>query len=173
MDPRIPTGSRAPNFLLRDLDGHPHALEHYHGRITILNFWSAECEWSQRADEQLAVMMEGWESGINWISIAPNANEKVETLKAAAVARKLPLVLHDPERSVAEMYGAEMTPHLVVIDPQGRIRYQGAFDDRTFRQKTATRNYLQEAVDALQTGESPPEESVPAYGCMIVYYDQD
>jgi peroxiredoxin len=172
MQTNIPTGSPAPNFLLRDLDGYPHTLEHYHGRITILNFWSAECVWSRRADEEMAEMMGDWKEGINWISIAPNANESQELLKAAAAERKLPLVLHDEDRSVTDLYGAQMTPHLFVLDKQGLVRYQGAFDDRTFRQKTATRNYLKEAVEALLAGETPPLEHAPAYGCTIVYYDQ-
>lgn len=169
----LQTGRPAPDFVLRDLDGHPHTLSHYRGRIVVLNFWSAECPWSQRADEEIKAFMQEWGSRVLWVSIAPNANEPLNEIREEAGARGLPLVLHDPERGVTEMYGAEMTPHLFVLDEDGVLRYQGAFDDVTFRQKTPTRNYLKDAVEAVLEGETPEIETAPAYGCTIVYYAGD
>jgi len=163
-------GSPAPEFLLRDLDGHPHALSHYHGRVVVLNFWSAECEWSARADAALNEWRNGWGSELEWISIAPNANEPVEQLRDEAQKRGLPLVLHDPEREVAGLYGAEMTPHFFVVDPAGVLKYTGALDDVTFRQKEPTRHLLKDAVDAVLAGETPDPDHVQPYGCAIVWH---
>ena len=163
-------GIPAPEFLLRDLEGHPHALSHYHGRIVVLNFWSAECEWSERADTALAAWRTDWGGEVEWISIAPNANETVEALRTEAEKRGLPLVLQDPEREVTELYGAEMTPHFFVVDASGILRYTGALDDVTFRQTEPTRHYLREAVDAVLAGEKPEVETVQPYGCTIVYF---
>lgn len=170
--PRLSTGAPAPDFLLRDPQGHPHALSHYRGRVVVLNFWSATCPWSERADGEIAGMMARWGANVAWISIAPNANETVDQIRAAADKRGLPLVLLDPERAVTELYGAEMTPHLFVLDAGGRLHYQGAFNDITFRQPEASRNYLQEAVGALLAGEEPALDAAPAYGCTIVYYPE-
>ncbi len=169
-DQLLTCGEPAPDFLLRDLDGHPHALSHYRGRIVILNFWSAECPWSRSADETLAELTSGWGESVEWISIAPNANEPPDLLRREAAARGLPLLLHDPDRAVTGLYGAEMTPHLYVIDPGGVLRYQGAFDDRTFRKPDPTRNYLREAVQAVLAGEPPEIAQSPPYGCTIVHY---
>ncbi|HUF38302.1 MAG TPA: redoxin domain-containing protein [Anaerolineales bacterium] len=163
-------GAPAPEFLLRDLNGHPHALSHYHGRVVILNFWSAECEWSERADAALAGWRAEWGGQVEWISIAPNANEGVEQLRAEAEKRGLPLVLHDPEREVTDLYGAEMTPHFFVVDPGGVLQYVGALDDVTFQQTEPTRHLLKEAVDAVLAGKTPEVGSAPAYGCTIVYF---
>ena len=172
METRLKNDEPAPDFLLRDLDGHPHTLSHYRGRITLLNFWSAECKWSKNADDALRGLTADWGPGVNWISIAPNANESLDLLRETAGQRGLPLVLHDPERKVTELYGAEMTPHFFVLDENGLLRYQGALDDTNFRRRTPTRHHLQEAVEALLAGEAPPEGVTPAYGCTIVYYDQ-
>lgn len=163
-------GQPAPDFVLRDLEGRPHTLSHYRGRVVVLNFWSAECPWSRRADEAIHAFMETWGDRVVWISIAPNASETLDEIRAEARARHLPLLLHDSEREVTERYGAEATPHLYVLDEKGTLRYRGAFDDVTFRQKTPTRNYLKEAVDALLAGEEPVISAAPAYGCTIVYY---
>jgi hypothetical protein len=41
-------------------------------------------------------------------------------------------------------------------------------DDVTFRQRKATRFFLEEAVEALLDGRLPALEQTPAYGCTIV-----
>ncbi len=168
----LKTGEIVPDFLLRDLDGHPHTLSHYRGQIVVVNFWSAECPWSKRADEEIADLRETWESRVVWMYIAPNANETLEEIGREANNRKLPLVLHDHDRLVAAAFGAETTPHIYVIDVDGRLRYQGAFDDVTFRKKTASTNYLREAVNALLAGKSPPVGEAQPYGCTIVHYPE-
>ena len=168
----LTTGQTAPDFLLRDLDGHPHALSHYHGQIVVINFWSAECPWSKRADEEISNFREEWKDEVRWIFIAPNANETPEHIREEAQKRNLPLVLLDPERQVTDLLGAETTPHIYVIDSDGILRYQGAFDDVTFRQKTPTINFLKQAVDAVRAGKPPEIEFAPPYGCTIVYYPE-
>lgn len=102
------------------------------------------------------------------LSIASNRNEKVEDLKQAAETRHLPSVLLDPECKVADMFKAETTPHVFVIDRDGILRYRGPVDDVRFRHRVATRFYLDEAVESLLGGRLPTITEAPAYGCTIV-----
>ena len=163
-------GEPAPSFELPDLDGVPHRLEAYRGRIVVLNFWSAECPWSERADRALQPLLEGWGSRVALLTIASNANEPLELLRHTAETRGLLRVLHDAHQEAADRYGAQTTPHLFVVDAHGLLRYQGAFDDVTFRRRTPTRNYLEEAVEALLPGRAPDPAQTPPYGCTIVRY---
>ena len=103
-------------------------------------------------------------------SIASNANEPPDLLRRVAAERGLPLLLHDPDHHVADLYDAQTTPHLFVLDAEGNVRYQGAFDDVTFRQRRPNRFYLHQAVEALLTGEEPNPEQTNPYGCTIVRY---
>jgi len=168
----------APDFTLFDLDGNIHHLADYRGHYVILNFWSAECPWSERTDQALIPALARWAASsrhgnaphVVLLPIAPNANEPPEKLAAVAAARGLPLVLRDTDRQVTEIYNAQTTPHVFVISPAGILRYQGAFDDVTFRQRTLTRHYLKDAVDALLRGDAPDPSETPAYGCTIVFY---
>jgi hypothetical protein len=54
------------------------------------------------------------------------------------------------------------------MDRMGILRYRGAVDDVTFRRRTATRFYLEEAVEALLAGRLPDLSETLAYGCAIV-----
>jgi hypothetical protein len=74
----------------------------------------------------------------------------------------------DANHVVADLYGAVTTPHVFVMDKDGILRYHGAVDDVTFRNRKASRFFLQEAVDSLLDGHLPPLTETPAYGCAIV-----
>jgi peroxiredoxin len=159
----------APDFTLPDLARRKHRLIDYRHTIVVLNFWSAECPWVARSDPQLKRYLEEWGEAVTLLLIASNANEPPEMMARVAAERGWPVILRDARGEVAKTYGAETTPHFFVIDRQGLLRYRGAFDDVTFRQRIPTVNYLKSAVEALLLGEAPNPAETPAYGCTIVY----
>jgi peroxiredoxin len=160
----------APGFSLPDLHGQPHALSDFLGRICIINFWSAYCPWAKEADTELHSYLEEWEEQVVLLSIASNANESPAEMAAAAAERGISIVLHDADRTVAERYGAETTPHLFVVDAAGVLQYQGGLNNKTFRQRVPTQFYVKAAVDRLLAGQMPDPAETAAYGCTIVYY---
>jgi peroxiredoxin len=157
-----------PDFELPDLEDRPHRLDDLRGRIVVVNFWSCECPQSERTDPQLKELASGVDDFPVLLSIASNRNESPQAISSVARARGLPMVLVDAEHEVADLYGAQTTPHVFVIDVDGILRYRGAVDDVTFRQRNASRFYLREALDALRRGETPPVSETLAYGCTIV-----
>ena len=157
----------APDFELPDLDGNLHRLSDYHGRIVIVNFWSCECPHSERTDKSIMAMLMQWRDVV-MLSIASNRSENVEALKKAAEARRLPTVLLDANCRVADLFEAQTTPHVFVIDRVGILRYRGSVDDFTFRNRIPTRFYLDLAVESLLNGQLPALAESPAYGCAIV-----
>ena len=168
MDTLIPTNQPAPGFSLHDLEGGLHRLEEARGRILVLNFWSAECPWVERADRELVKYLSRWSEGVLLWTVASNADESSGLLQRVAEQRGLPLVLTDDRHLVADLFGAQATPHFFVIDGLGILRYQGALDDVTFRQREARRFYLHEAVQTLLEGRLPDPAETLAYGCSIV-----
>jgi peroxiredoxin len=170
MDPVILTGQAAPDFTLPDLDGRSHSLNSYQGKVVILNFWSAECPYARRASQEMNKFLKAWGNSVILLDVASNATEPPQMLQQAAKAQRLSLVLLDADHAVADLYGAATTPHVYVIDQVGILRYQGAFDDITFRQPTATQNYLRSAVEAVLKGLEPDPAQTPPYGCAIVRF---
>ena len=158
----------ALDFELYDRQGDVHALSAYRGKIVIVNFWSAECVHSERTDLWIVSQFAEWGSGVELLPIAANANESPESVDQAVLARGIPRVLIDTGHIVADRYEAICTPHIFLLDPDGILRYRGAVDDVAFRQKIATRNYLQEAVEALMQGRPLEVTETPAYGCALV-----
>lgn len=169
----LSTGSPAPQFTLPDLSGNRVSLADFRGRILILNFWSAECPWALRVDEALALYLPGWGKRVQLVAVASNKNENDSMLAKAAARRGIDLVLDDRSQLVADLYGGVTTPHFFVVDEKGILRYQGAYDDVTFRQRQPTRAYLPEAIQALLAGKQPPLSETPTYGCTIVRIEDE
>ena len=171
MDTVIDIGSRAPEFWLPDLLGEDHSLNEFMGKIVVLYFWSAECDWCLRVDKELISYLEDWKDRVAVLWIASNANEGRELIEKVASERKIPGVLLDTTQQVADLYGTLTTPQLFILDQEGNLAYQGAWDDITFRQRVATQVYVPQVVDTLMSGKPLPVTQTPSYGCMLVRFD--
>lgn len=159
----------APLFELRDLEGRLYRLQDYRGRIVVVNFWSAECPISEDYDAYFNEFVDRYApQGVVLLAVDSNTYEDERILREALSQRTLKFpVLRDPGNKVADLYGAETTPHVFVVDQKGILRYRGHVDDRSWRQKHPTTNYLELVVKALLAGESPPVRERPPFGCTI------
>ncbi|HAV77252.1 MAG TPA: hypothetical protein DCX53_07850 [Anaerolineae bacterium] len=158
----------APDFELRDIQGNPHKLSDHRGKIVVVNFWSCECPHSERADKSIMKSLAKWNGDVQLLSISSNRNESAQSVEEIARKRGIPTVLIDAGHVVADLYRAVTTPHVFVVDKDGILRYRGAVDNVTFRQRKATRFFLDEAVESLIDGHLPALTETPGYGCTIV-----
>ena len=157
-----------PDFELPDIHGQLHRLSHYRGKVVIVNFWSCKCPHSERTDKVIIPMFGQWQEDAAMLSIASNRGENIQDAKKAAEARRLQTVLLDADCQVADLFEAQTTPHVFVIDREGILRYRGSVDDVTFRQRIPTRFFLNLAVESLLEGHFPKLTESPAYGCTII-----
>ena len=81
-------------------------------------------------------------------------------------------VLLDGTSATGRAYSAKTTPHMFVIDPAGKIVYNGAIDDkrsaRESDRKTAN-NYVRAALTEAVAGKPVSVASTTPYGCTIKY----
>jgi peroxiredoxin len=172
MDPIISIGEQAPQFQLPDLKGSLYSLRDLLDRIVVVNFWSAECEWCERVDHELTSFLDPWKDQVKVLWIASNTNESGDLIKKVATDRNIPTVLLDADQQVADLYGAQTTPHFFVIDANGKLAYQGAWNDVTFRQRVATQVYVPLVIDALKRNLIPEVTQTPPYGCVLVRFPE-
>ena len=159
----------APDFTLPMVDGGRLSLSDLRGYVVIINFWSAECAWSRRADVLLVYRALTWESkGVRMVGIASNYNELESQIRYETQNRHLryPVVM-DFDHRVADLYKAETTPHFFVLDRQGLARYIGALDDATQEARDARTLYLDKSVNALLNNRDPELPCTIPYGCEL------
>ena len=94
----------------------------------------------------------------------PTAGLAAEKIKAAAW-------LDDGSGAIGKAYGLRTTPHMVVIDKEGTVAYNGAIDDNpsTDENPRKARNYVREAIDKLVAGQKPSVTTTKPYGCPVKY----
>jgi peroxiredoxin len=79
--------------------------------------------------------------------------------------------LHDESQDVARALGAEVTPHVFVLDGQHRLVYRGA-PDADHRDAAQDAGWLRRALDAVLAGEAVAEPETRARGCGVKWRTQ-
>ena len=78
----------------------------------------------------------------------------------------------DAEGEVGRTYGAKTTPHMFVINAEGKLVYQGAIDDKESASeggKGAKVNFVAQAIDEVMAGKAVSQNSTRPYGCSVKY----
>ena len=80
--------------------------------------------------------------------------------------------LDEGEGTAGKLYGAQTTPHIFIINPDGKLIYQGAIDDIPSVDKadiaTAV-NYVDAVLTAALAGNPVTTPSSKSYGCSVKY----
>jgi peroxiredoxin len=172
-------GEPAPAFNLKSVGGQTHSLADDRGKIVVLEWTNPGCPVVQRhyrSGLMPAAQKAAREKGVIWLAInstnpghsnyrEPDALQKIYSDWKAAYT----LQLMDADGAAGKAYGAKTTPHIFVIDDQGRIAYNGAIDNDTSGDKADRTNYALAAIDALLGGKSVAVATTQPYGCSVKY----
>ncbi len=173
---------QAPAFELKDVNGNTHSLEQYAGKIVVLEWINYECPFVVKFYKP--GVMQGWqekytEKGVIWLSICSSApgtqgHYSIEDWHKHIAERevKATAVLLDEDGTVGKAYDARTTPHMYVIDKDGKLVYAGGIDDRRSTNSDHikdSRNFVVEAVNALLTGGEIEVAEAAPYGCSVKY----
>ncbi len=163
-------GETVPDFELKDTTSTVHKLSSDHRKIVMIHFWSATCPFVIRYQDELKSLTDDYgKQGVISLGIDSNKNEKLEDIKKVAAARKLNYpVLLDLGNKVADQFGAVTTPHLFLIDKEGKLIYEGAVDDQGWSENNIPKKFY--ARDALEQAVKGIPVTVPqtkSVGCTI------
>jgi AhpC/TSA family len=172
-------GSPAPDFSLTAIDGKIHKLSDFRGKIVVLEWTNPGCPVVQRHYKNglmPALQKEGTDRGVVWLTVnSTNPNhanyQTPEALqyvygdwKAAFTA-----LLMDADGKAGKAFGARTTPHMFIVDKEGKLAYNGAVDDDPQGSKETRINYVRLAVDSLLKGEPVATSATKPYGCSVKY----
>lgn len=179
---QVRTGEQAPGFSLPDIHGNVNSLSSFAGHYVVLEWINYECPFVKKhydSGNMQELQKEYTEKGVIWLTIASSAPGKQGHYSAAEhkgiLAKKEfagTALLLDPEGKVGRAYAAKTTPHMFVIDPSGKVIYQGAIDDNSSAKKEDAKtagNYVRAALDAAMDGKPVETPSTAPYGCSVKY----
>jgi hypothetical protein len=122
---------------------------------------------------------EAAKDGVVWLSVIssrPGSQGHVTPAEADALtdsrnAAPAGVILDEPG-TIGRAYGARTTPHMAVIDPQGRLAFIGGIDDKPTAREAdidGATNYVRLALDAVKSGQPVATPVARPYGCSIKY----
>lgn len=140
-------------------------------KVTILFFLTTECPIGNRFAPEIDRIVRDYQAR----GVMCHAVYTHETVTEVAGHLReyhfsLSAVL-DPDRKLAKLTGATVTPEACVLSPAGEILYRGRIDDRvvkfgTVRVEPQVRD-LRLALDAILAGKPVAEKFTRAIGCYI------
>ncbi|MEY2510479.1 MAG: hypothetical protein QOE26_1242 [Verrucomicrobiota bacterium] len=175
-------GTTAPDFSLTDSKGKTQTVSQYKGKYVVLEWFNPDCPFvkkhygsgnMQKLQEELTA------KGVVWLSIDSSAPGLEGNLSAEQAEKKIAewktkqtaLVL-DPDGKAGRSYGAKNTPHMFVINPEGKIIYEGAIDSKATPNPSdiaSSTNYVKVALEESLAGKTVTNANTKPYGCSVKY----
>lgn len=172
----------APGFSATAADGKKIDLHALRGKTVVLEWTNHECPFVKKHYESGNIpqlQKEATAQGIVWlqvISSAPHHEGYVDgtaAIKLNAERGAAPSnTLLDPEGTLGKLYGAQASPHLFIINPQGVLVYKGGIDSIPSADKAdiaKAENYVKTALGELAAGRKVTKASTRPYGCSVKY----
>jgi peroxiredoxin len=177
-------GSPAPAFTATDSHGQSHSLDQYRGKYVVLEWHNQGCPYTKKhyvSGNMQSLQKEWTAKGVAWFTVISSApgeqgyvTDPQENAYLAQMHADPTAVLMDANGKLGHLYGAKTTPEMYVIDPNGRLIYEGAIDDRPTPDTSDIKgadNYLSDALTESMAGKPVLKSYTRPYGCSVKYTD--
>jgi peroxiredoxin len=178
----LKVGSAAPAFTLKDSTGKEHSLADFKGKFVVLEWFNEGCPFVKKhytSGNMQKLQGEYTGKDVVWLSINSSAPGEQGHMTSESAAKtiddwkiKSTQILFDHDGKVGKMYGAKTTPHMFVIDKEGKLVYQGAIDSKptpNTADVAGAENYVKVALDNTMAGKPVENASTKPYGCSVKY----
>jgi peroxiredoxin len=172
----------APAFTAVTADGKPVKLSDYRGRTVVLEWTNHECPFVRKHYESGNIPKQQKEAAaknVVWlqvISSAPGQQGNVDGPTAAKLNQQRgaapTAVVFDADGKVGKAYGAQTTPHLYVVNAEGKLVYKGGIDSipsSNVDDIAKAEPYVTKALADVAAGRAVAQASTRPYGCSIKY----
>jgi len=175
-------GEPAPGFTGIDTRGNSHALSDYRGKPVILEWTNHDCPYVRKhynSGNMQQQQRAATDQGAVWLSIISSAPGKqghvtpaqADTLTVERNAAPSAVIL-DENGEIGRLYGAKTTPHMYIIDADGKLAYMGGIDSIASSNPADIEKaiqYVPAALARVMNGEPAVSSVTRPYGCSIKY----
>ena len=175
-------GSAAPDFSVSDSKGKTQTVSQYKGKYVVLEWFNPECPFVKKhygSGNMQKLQEEFTGKGVVWLSIDSSAPGLEGNLTAEQAEKKIAewktkqtALLLDPDGKAGRSYGAKNTPHMFIINPEGKIIYAGAIDSKASPNAAdiaSSTNYVKVALEESLASKPVSTSSTKPYGCSVKY----
>ena len=181
LSPGYRIGDYATDFELPNIDGKKVKMSNYaEAKGFVIVFTCNTCPYAKAYESRIIDLDKSYASkGFPVIAINPNdviqqPGDTMDEMKKRAQNKGYTFpYLRDDGQVIAKMFGATKTPHVYVLSKQDadkfKVEFIGAIDDSPNDPADVSETYVEDAINALLSGEKPSITEKRAIGCTITW----
>jgi len=175
-------GEPAPGFTGIDTSGKSHALSDFRGKPVVLEWTNHDCPYVRKhysSGNMQRQQQAATGQGVVWLSIissAPGKQGHVTPAQADALTAERnaapSAVILDEKGEIGRLYEAKTTPHMYIIDADGKLAYMGGIDSIPSTNPAdiaKATQYVPAALAQVMQGEPVTPSVTRPYGCSVKY----
>lgn len=171
-------GDNATDFKLKNVDGKMVSMADYSSaKGFIITFTCNHCPYAIAYEDRILALDKKYAS-LGYPVIAINPNDAVQypeevfgSMQVRAEDKNFTFpYLVDETQDIAKKYGALKTPHIFVVQKEGKklvVKYIGAIDDNWEDVSAVKEKYVENAVNNLLAGKPVAVTETKAIGCSV------
>ncbi|MCA9314919.1 MAG: redoxin domain-containing protein [Planctomycetes bacterium] len=135
------------------------------GQPTVYIAWSPKCPTCKKLNERLQGVLAA--TGVRAFAVLVNKPDDVASVRLFQERYGLPLrVLQDPDFVLGSALGAEHTPHFILVDKGGVVRYRGGLDNDLYdvMEGEEREDWLKDAIAAVRAGQPVEKTETAPFG---------
>lgn len=171
--PGVWAGPQIPDFSLATHRGVQWSLTDVaDSKLVVVAFLGTECPLARLYGPRLSALSEQYvDQGVAFVGINANSQDSMTEITAYVARHGIAFpMLKDVGNRVADLFAAERTPEVFLLDEERNIRYRGRIDDQYLvglsRDKVQRRD-LSIAIDEILAGKAVSTARTEPIGCHI------
>jgi peroxiredoxin len=178
----VEPGDAAPAFTVKNVKGEEVTLAAQKGKVVVLEWVNYECPYVKKhyGSGNMPKLQEKYTGkDVVWITVNSSAEGTQGYLapeafgeRAKKEGNKASQVVLDSDGAIGKAYGAKTTPHMFVIDKEGKVAYTGAIDSKNttdVKDIETADSYISDALDAVLAGKTVEKAKTAPYGCGVKF----
>ena len=182
---------KAPDFNLPGVDDKNYSLDNFKDyNILVVLFTCNHCPTAQAYEDKFINLVKQYQNkGIGFVAISPNSpkalslselgysdmGDDFEDMKIRAKDKKynFPYLYDGDTQEASIKYGPVATPHVFIFDQERKLQYTGRIDDTENPYIEPNEKNLDDALNALLTGNPVKVTTTKTFGCSIKWAWKD
>lgn len=175
-------GQPAPDFAGTDSQGNQVRLSDLKGKTVVLEWTNHDCPFVRKhynSGNMQMTQKAAAKDGIVWLSVISSApgeqgfvsGPEADQLTKSRGAEPTKVIL-DATGQIGRLYAAVTTPHMFIVDVDGKLTYKGAIDSiKSWDESDIPKatNYVTNALAQMKAGQPVNPQGTRPYGCSVKY----
>lgn len=175
-------GQAAPEFSVQDVTGKAVSLADQKGKVVVLEWVNFGCPFVKKhyGSGNMQKLQETYTGkDVVWLTISSANKDKADYVEPSKLSEhakdqgsKATAILVDGDGTVGKAYDAKVTPHMYIIDKEGKLVYNGAIDSISSSEQSdvdKAEKLFANALDATLEGKAVVNAKNQPYGCGVKY----